>query len=282
MKKVIVVLGATATGKSNLAVYLAKKFNGEVISADSRQIYKYMDIGTGKITKKEMKGVPHHLIDIIHPKKTLSVALYKKLANEKIEEIIDKGKTPIICGGTGFYIDAVVDGMIFPKVKENKKLRKELEKKEARELFDMLKKLDKARAENIDAKNKIRLIRAIEIAKILGRVPKIKKEKAKYEFIKIGVQLPQEELNKKIEKRVKKMFKDGLLTEIENLKKKGVTKNRLVEFGFEYNNPKEESVVRESIKYSKRQKTWWKRDKKIKWFSPTLRKEILEYLKKSF
>ena len=123
-KRVIVILGQTATGKSDLAVKIARKFNGEVISADSRQVYKGLDIGTGKITKKGRKGVPHYLLDVASPKKKFTVAEYKELAEEKITEILARGKTPIICGGTGFYIDAVTKGVVFPEVPPNLKLRK--------------------------------------------------------------------------------------------------------------------------------------------------------------
>ncbi len=264
---VIVILGPTATGKSELAVKIAKKIKGEIISADSRQVYKGLDIGTGKITKKEMKGVPHYLLDVANPKKKFTVAKYKKLAEEKIEEILARGKTPIICGGTGFYIDAITKGIVFPEVSPNSKLRKFLENKSAEELFNILKKLDRTRAKTIDAKNKVRLVRAIEIAKYLGKVPKIKITKSPYEFVKIGPYLPPDELKRKIEKRVKKMFKDGLLDEIKKLKKKGISKKRLQELGFEYNNPSLEEVIKETLKYTKRQMTWFKRDKEIKWFN---------------
>jgi tRNA dimethylallyltransferase len=266
MKKVIVILGQTATGKSALAVKIAKKIGGEIISADSRQVYKGLDIGTGKVTKKEMSGIPHHLLDVVSPKKKFTVAEYKTLAEEKIKEIISRGKTPIICGGTGFYIDAITKGVIFPEVPPNIRLRKALEKKSVLELFEMLKKLDGIRAKNIDAKNKVRLIRAIEIAKALGEVPKIKETKPKYKFIKIGLYLPEDKLKKKVEQRVKKMFKDGLLSEIKNLKKSGVSNKRLKEFGFEYFEPTEDKVILETTKYAKRQMTWFKRDKEIKWF----------------
>lgn len=191
-----------------------------------------------------------------------------------MEEIIVRGNVPIICGGTGFYIDAITKGVIFPEVPPNLKLRKVLEKKSVIELFKILKKLDSARAKNIDAKNKVRLIRAIEIAKALGKVPKIKEIKSKYKFIKIGLYLPEDKLKKKIEKRVKKMFKDGLLKEIKKLKKAGVSDKRLKEFGFEYFEPTEEKVISETLKYAKRQMMWFKRDKEIKWLDaskiPTL------------
>ncbi len=277
LPKVIVILGSTATGKSDLAVKIAKKINGEVISADSRQVYKSLDIGTGKISKKEMKGIPHHLLDVVNPKKKFTVAEYQKKAIHAMALIVKKGKTPIICGGTGFYIDAITKSTVFPEVPPNLKLRKTLEKKSALELFKMLMKLDKRRAKDIKDKNeinnKVRLIRAIEIVKAIGKVPKLQsdtnsamaKNVSLYEFIKIGLYLSPDELKKKIEKRVKKMFKDGLLNEIKKLKKAGISEKRLKEFGFEYDSPTYEKVVKETIKYTKRQMTWFKRDKEIKW-----------------
>jgi len=282
-KKIIVILGITATGKSNLAVKIAKKINGEVISADSRQVYKGLDIGTGKITKKEMQGVKHHMLDIINPKIKYTVAQYQKETISAMAEIIKSGKTPIICGGTGFYIDAITKGIIFPEVPPNKKLRKSLEKESAEKLFKILEKLDKSRAKDIKNKNeinnKVRLIRAIEIAESLGKTPKIKEIELPYKFIKIGLFLPKEKLEIKIQKRVQKMFKDGLLKEIKKLKKDGISDKRLKEFGFEYYDPTEEKVIRESIKYAKRQITWFKRDKQIKWFDASkknLEKKVLK------
>lgn len=273
--KVIVILGQTATGKSDLAVKIARKFNGEVISADSRQVYTGLDIGTGKITKAEMQNVPHHLLDVANPKTKFTVAEYQKLAIYAIAEIVKRKRIPIICGGTGFYIDAITRGIVFPEVPPNLKLRKTLEKKSAQELFKILKTLDKNRAKNIDSKNKVRLIRAIEIVKALGKVPKIKESEPKYEFIKIGLSLPIPELTKKINLRVSKMFKKGLLNEIKKLKKKGVSKKRLSELGFEYDEPTYEKVTLGSINYAKRQMTWFKRDSEITWFSPTEYKKIL-------
>ncbi len=283
--KVFVILGQTATGKSNLAVKIAKKIKGEIISADSRQVYKDLDIGSGKITKKEMLGVPHYLLDIANPKRKFTVAQYKKLADKQIKEIIKKDKTPIICGGTGFYIDAITKGIIFPEVPPNIKLRKELEKKSVEELFKILKKLDLKRAQNIDVKNGVRLIRAIEIAKYLGKVPSLEIKKPKYEFVKIGLFLPTEILKKKVTKRVKGMFHPpaggGLLNEIKKLKRNGISEKRLKEFGFEYFHPTEESVITETIKYAKRQMTWFKRDSEIKWFDASNKdqSEIMKLIK---
>jgi len=305
--KVIVILGTTATGKSDLAIKIAKKIKGlnqskglvartsqgevlgEIISADSRQVYKGLDIGTGKITQKEMNGIPHHLLDVVNPRKKFTVAEYQKKAIYAIAEIIKNDRVPIICGGTGFYIDAITKGIIFPEVPPNIKLRTILEKKSSKELFELLLKLDKNRARDIKNKNelnnKVRLVRSIEIAKALGKVPKIKQQEPKYKFIKIGLYLPTSILEKKIEKRVKKMFKDGLLNEIRKLKKSGISQKRLIEFGFEYNNPTIESVISQSLKYAKRQITWFKRDSDITWYdssSKNLEKNILTKLKKDF
>ena len=265
-KKIIVILGQTATGKSNLAVKIAKKISGEIISADSRQVYKGLNIGTGKITKGEMKSVPHHLLDVANPKRKFTVSEYKKLVEEKIKEIIFRDKVPIICGGTGFYLDAITKGVIFPEVPPNNKLRKTLEKKTALALFKMLIKLDINRAKSIDKYNKVRLIRAIEIVKALGKVPRITEKIPPYEFVKIGLYLPSNILKKKIETRVAGMFQKGLLKEIKKLKKGRVFNKRLKELGFEYDNPTYEKVVSQTLKYAKRQMTWFKRDKEIKWF----------------
>lgn len=266
-QKVLVILGQTATGKSDLAVRIARKLGGEVISADSRQVYKGLDIGTGKITQKEMRGVPHHLLGVASPKKRFTVAQYQSKAFRTMAEIIKRGKVPIICGGTGFYIDAVTKGIVLPAVPPNFRLRKMLSKKSAHELLVRLKKIDPSRAEYIDPNNSVRLIRAIEIAKALGRVPSLATKPLSYRFIRIGLHLPPVILRKRVEKRVKSMFKRGLLKEIKKLKKSGVLNKRLQELGFEYWQPTREKVIRATIKYAKRQMTWFRRDKTIKWFT---------------
>ncbi|MFA6354862.1 MAG: tRNA (adenosine(37)-N6)-dimethylallyltransferase MiaA [Candidatus Paceibacterota bacterium] len=291
MNKVIVILGQTSTGKSNFAVEIAKQIGGEIISADSRQVYKDMDLGTGKITKKEMKGVPHHLLDIYSPSKVFTVNEFQKLTNKKIEEVISRGKIPIICGGTGFYIDAVVDGNIFPEVPPNKKLREELSKKSAPELLKILVKLDKNRAKNIDTNNPVRLIRAIEIAKALGSVPKINKEKSKYQFLKIGLELPPEILKERIKVRLLARMKKGMIKEVENLHKNGTSWKRLGTFGLEYryvslylqNRPNKHEMIEklytEIWHFAKRQKTWFKRDLNTIWIDPRKNTEKTKALK---
>ena len=276
--KVIVILGQTATGKSDLAVEISKTLNGEIISADSRQVYRGLDLGSGKITEKEKRGVVHHMLDVANPKIKYNVAKYKKEVDKKIKEIIAKNKIPIICGGTGFYIDAITKNIILPEVKPDLKLRKELQNKTAEDLFKMLQKLDKKRASNIDNKNKVRLIRAIEIIKTLGKVPKIKTEKIKYDFIKIGLFAPSEILQERINIRLQKRIKKGMIKEVRNLhEKEKISFKRLEELGLEYRhvalylqnkiNKKEmiESLEKEILQYAKRQMTWFKRDQDIVW-----------------
>ena len=300
-KKIIVILGPTASGKSDLAVGLAKKFNGEIISADSRQVYKEMDIGTGKVEgtwqshpkknrrsskilkmqRKKVfmyKGIPHYCIDYVSPKRIYTVLDFKKCAEKAIKDILSRGKIPIICGGTGFYIQAITGGIAIPEVKPNWKLRKQLEKKTAEQLFKMLKKLDPERAKTIDAKNPRRLIRAIELAQSLDRVPRTTLGISKgspWQILQIGIKLPKKELEKKIEKRVKKMINppsgEGLIEETKKLKKSGLPWKRIYELGFEYKYPamflrgkisKEETLEKmflENRRYAKRQITWFKK-----------------------
>lgn len=294
--KIIVILGPTASGKSDIAVSLAKKFNAEIISADSRQVYKGLDIGTGKITKKEMLGVPHHLLDAVSPKKRFTVSDFVKVANKTIVQIVTKNKVPVVCGGTGFYIDALLGDKQIPEVPPNLKLRVKLEKKTTEELFEMLKKMDPERAKTIDAKNPRRLIRAIEICKALGRVPshsaKASRDKT-YDVLKIGIKIEEKELKKRINKRIEKWFKAGLLKEVQNLHKKGLSWKRMGEIGLEYKIvslflhnkiSKEEMIKRmqiETWQYAKRQMTWFKKDKNIIWLSPKIglaEKEIKRFI----
>lgn len=292
--KLVVILGPTASGKSDLAVKIAKKINSEVISADSRQVYIGLDIGTGKITKKEMEGVPHHLLDVISIKKVFTVSDFKELAEKAIQEIFNKDKTPIICGGTGFYIDALLGDKQIPEVPPNLKLRKELENKSSEELFKTLKKLDPERAESIDAKNPRRLIRAIEICKAIGKVPPLqnllsKSEiRNKFEILKIGIKVEEKELKTRINKRIEKWFKLGFLKEVKNLHKNGLSWKRMSEIGLEYKLvslffqnkiSRSEMILRmqtETYQYAKRQMTWFKRDKNIIWITPQKLKTLSE------
>ena len=264
--KLIVILGPTASGKSELAIRIAKEINGEVVSVDSRQVYKEMDIGTGKI--KETQNIPHYCLDIASPKKQITVADFRKKALEAIDKIYKKGKIPILCGGTGFYVQAVVEGISIPKVKPDQKLRKELEKKTIEQLLKELKKLDPNRAKNIDSKNKRRLIRALEIVFKTGQiVPSLKKE-SQWDVLYIGIKKTLPELQKAVNKRVDKMVKKGLKKEVETLVKKygwtQVLKNAIGYQEFQEPNPIEK-IKLNTFKFMKRQMTWFKRDKQINW-----------------
>ncbi len=294
--KIIVILGPTASGKSSVAIKLAQKNNGEIISADSRQIYRGMDIGTGKITKQEQKLTKHWMLDIVSPKTNFSAAQFKKKADKIIKDILKRGKLPIICGGTGFWIKAIVDNIIYPEVKPDWKLRKDLDKKSAEELFTMLKKLDSRRAENIDAKNKVRLIRAIEICKSLGKVPEIKQKmkSEKYKFLQIGILRDKEDLHKRIEKNIKKRFSQGMIEEVERLRREGLSWKKIHSFGLSYSlipqylkgeikSEKElfEKIFQAEKDYAKRQMTWFKKDNRIKWLADyrKIKKETEKFLK---
>lgn len=289
--KIIIILGQTSTGKSDFAVEIAKKIGGEIISADSRQVYKGMDLGTGKITKKEMCGIPHYLLDVISPLKTFSVNDFQKITNKKIEEIVKKNKIPVICGGTGFYIDSIVNGNIFPDVSPNKKLREKLSKKTILELFEILQKLDSERAKNIDKNNGVRLIRAIEIATELGSVPRLDRSLSGPTVLKIGLTIPNEILKERIKIRLLSRIKKGMIKEIENLHKSGVSWKRLYSFGLEYRYvslylqgklKKEEMIEKlntEIWHFAKRQNTWFKKDPNTIWINPLKNNEKVKALR---
>lgn len=297
--KIVVILGPTASGKSALAVELARKFGGEVVSADSRQVYRGLDVGTGKITKREMRGVPHHLLDVASPKsrKKFTVADYQKLAGKAVDDILARGKLPIICGGTGFYIQALVDDIALPDVPPNAALRKKLAKKSPVALIKILRKLDPVRAKNIDPKNPHRLIRAIEIATTLGKVPPLKKSgsknqpPAKYAPLFIGLKIEPKELREKIAVRLKKRLGDtrgegrktrnkNMIQEARDLHAAGLSWKRMRELGLEYrfladfltSKISREQMVRELEtaiwQYSRRQMSWFGRDGRIEWIQP--------------
>jgi len=276
--KLIVILGQTAVGKTALSIKLAKKFNGEIVSADSRQVYCGMNIGTGKVTKKEMRDIPHYLLDVANPKRRFTVTQYRNLALRVINKIQKVGKIPFLVGGTGFYIQAVVDGIIIPEVKPDWKLRKRLEKKSIKELYEILKKLDPRRIRTIEKENPRRLTRAIEIVfKTKKPIPSLKTQPLPYPFLMIGIRKEREKLNELIKKRFLKWLKQGLIKEVINLRKSGLSFKKIEDFGIHYRviaqylqnkiGDKEmiENSIREIQNYAKRQMTWFKRDKRIHW-----------------
>lgn len=274
--KLIIIVGATATGKSELAVRLAKELGGEIISADSRQIYKGMNIGTGKITAKEMRGIPHHLLGVVSPKTEFNVLKFKKLADKKISGIAKRGKIPFLVGGTGFWIDAVAFDRKFPDVLPNAALRKKLSTKNSRELAEILGKISPKLFKTTDINNKRRLIRAIEIAKARGFKPKQSLQTA-YKTLFLGLDFDRSRLYNRIEKRLDVRLRKGMVAEVRRLHHHGLTWKKLENFGLEYKyvslylqNEFNQNQMREFLftaikQYAKRQKTWFKRNKKIHW-----------------
>src|SRR3989344_8746134 len=243
-KKIVVIVGPTASGKSDLGIFLARKFGGEIISADSRQVYRGMDIGTGKVPKDIFqpthdriyvaKGVRHYLIDIANPKKTFTVIDFKKLGQKAISDIVNQNRLPFIVGGTGFYIDALVKNSTIPEVPPNKKFRARLEKMSAKDLYNKLNKLDPNRARNIDKDNKRRLVRALEIIKMTGKRIHELKEFAKYKILYLGINPPRDILEKKIKLRLEKRLKQGMVKEVKGLIAQGLSKKKHLNFVLNY------------------------------------------------
>lgn len=289
MQKLVVILGPTASGKSDLAVNLARRFSGEIISADSRQVYKGLNVGSGKITKKEMRGVPHHLLDVADPRRKFSAAKFQKLAFQAIGNIGKKEKLAFLVGGTGFYIQSVVDGIVIPDVPPNLKLRAQLGKKSVAQLFSMLQKSDPVRATTIDAKNPYRLIRAIEIIEATKKPVQPLKTNRQFDVLQIGIKKSPEELKKLIARRLQKRM-PNMIAEVKKLWRGGLSFKRLEELGLEYrfvaqylqqqfDREEMATLLQKEIEhYAKRQMTWFKRDKSIHWVRN--RKESEKIIKK--
>lgn len=290
LPKLIVILGSTAGGKTGLAIKLAKGLGGEIISADSRQIYKEMNIGTAKPTGLELKAVPHHLINIVKPDQEFNVAIYKKKAVKAIKDIQKRGKIPFLVGGTGLYIQAVVDNTMFPKVIPQLRLRKKLESKTTEELFRIYKKLDSKGAKLIDRRNKRRLVRAIEVCKATKKPfwQQRKKGKTLFDALQIGIVLPKKALEQRIRKRTNIMLRQGLEKEAKTLIKKYGKSPPLQTIGYqewiadENTSQIKKDVILHTLQFAKRQITWFKRNKKICWISSyrEAKKLIKEFLTK--
>jgi len=276
--KVIVVAGPTSSGKSALAIEIAKVFNGEIISADSRQIYQKLNLGSGKVTTEEMAGIPHHLLDIIPPETPFSAQDFKSKAEKMTTDIIKRNKLPIITGGTFFYIDLLLGKTNSAPVPPNLKLRNSLEKLTTSELFKQLQDKDRDFAEKIDQNNRRRLVRALEILDTLTEVPKITSSTTPFSSLILGIKIEKEVLEERIKERLDKRLEAGLVTEVENLLQDGVSADWLISLGLEYKfvtefilgkisfSAMKEQIVIKSRQYAKRQYTWLKRDKSILWF----------------
>jgi len=288
MQKLVVILGPTASGKTELAIHLAKKFQGEIVSADSRQVYKGLDIGTAKPTKRERGNIPHHLLDVVSPKKRYTVVRYQKTARRAIQDIQRKNKLPFLVGGSPLYVYAVTDGWILPEVRANKKLRAQLEKSTTVQLFQKLKELDPRRAKTIEQKNKRRLIRALEIVMTTKKpVPQLKKNPPPYSILFIGIKKSPQELHLCIQKRFLLMLKQGFLNEIKELHKQGLSWKRIEGFGLEYREASlylqgkitKQEMIEKAVKatedFARRQMTWFKKDQRIHWLKTQQEVEIL-------
>lgn len=307
LSKIVVISGPTASGKTDLGIFLAKKFNGEVVNADSRQIYQEMDIGTGKpvltphlvdsetISKppslngrgmgeggRFVSGIRHHLFDIVRPDESYSVARWKEDATRVIKEILDRGHLPIVVGGTGLYVQAIVDNLKIPVVPPKQKLREEFAKKTPKELLEMLSKFDPDAAARLDPKNPRRIIRALEVSIWTGEP--FSKQQLKgaplYEVLQLGFDRPRDELYRRIDQRVDRMMANGWVEEVKKLLRKfprtlpsltGTGYQEIMDF-LEGDDQRDEAKVElvQTIKYrthqyARRQLSWLRRDKRIKW-----------------
>jgi tRNA dimethylallyltransferase len=298
LRKILVILGPTASGKTKVSLEIADILKGEIISADSRQIYRFMDIGTAKPVLEERKRIPHHLIDIVNPDEYFSAADYSTKTREAVKDVLGRGKEPIIVGGSGLYLRALVKG-IFMGPGRDEKLRSELkekaEKSGVESLYKELEQKDPEAAKKIGQHNLVRIIRALEVYELTGKkISDLQKNgeypSEEYDFIKIGLELDRERLYQRIEQRVEQMIKAGLVEEVKSLKEKRYDLRfaPLRTFGykeiFQYLDGKmsldeaKEKIKLETRHYAKRQITWFKKEEEIFWLDAekeNLRDEIL-------
>ena len=292
----IIVCGATATGKSDLAVSLAKEINAEVVNADSMQVYKGMDIGTAKLTSEERGGIAHHLIDVLDIKDEANVAWYQQIAREKIDQILSSGKSVVVVGGTGLYIKAILDDLNFPDTdpEVRQKITDQAEKLGNDVMHERLAKLDPAAALAIPKENIRRVIRALEVIELTGKpftanLPR--QESSKYPDAKqFGLVLDRGNLDEKIDKRVEDMWAKGFAREVSTLMTKGLEQSGTAKKALGYmqimnylNGESDEAFAKEETKrvtraYARRQETWFSRDERIKWLAPESNAARLEKL----
>ena len=304
MKKPLIVLtGPTAVGKTSLSIYLAKAVNGEIISADSMQVYKGMDIGSAKIRKEEMQGVTHYLVDILEPEEEFHIVKFQELAKAALEEIYAKGKIPILVGGTGFYIQAVTRDIDFTQAEQETSYREELEQfakeKGAEYLHEKLREVDSKSAENIHANNVKRVIRALEFyhqngTPISEHNDEQKQQTSPYNLAYFVLTAPREILYERIDRRVDQMMEEGLLEEVKSLRERGCHRGMVSMQGLGYKEilaylegeyPLEEAVrilKRDTRHFAKRQLTWFRREQDVIWVDKEQfhwnEAEILEYM----
>ena len=284
--KLVVICGATATGKSALAVEVAKRLNGEVISADAFLVYRRLNIGTAKPTQEEMGGIPHYMIDVADPKDKFSVSDYEKLALPILNDIIARGKTPILCGGTGFYMNALLYAQSFGNAPASEEVRQKYEgilaEKGKEYLHSLLEQVDPESAAVLHTNDTVRVIRALEIFELTGRKKSEQNDEKipRYPFVSFAFDYPREELYSRIERRVDKMIEAGLVEEVKGLLQSGVSENAQCMQGIGYKevveslkNGQEQSIMSDIIKkntrnYAKRQLTFFKRTENLHLLKP--------------
>ena len=296
--KVIVICGPTASGKTALSIELAKKINGEIISSDSMQIYKNMNIGTAKPSQEEMQGIKHYLLDFVEPDQRYSVAEFKKDAEKAIEEILAKGKKPIVVGGTGLYIDSLIYGIEYQDIELDEKYRQELEDRAQKEglqkLYEEARELDPQAIQKISSNDKKRILRILEIYKATGKNKteqeiQSRKNGVKYDYKVFAINLERDVLYERINKRVDIMIKQGLIQEVEQLLKKyskfptakqGLGYKEVVEYlqGITSKEEMIEKIKMETRRYAKRQITWFKKNKQTIWIGSKDLQKILDEL----
>ena len=294
--KVVVICGPTASGKTALSIELAKKINGEIISSDSMQIYKDMDIGTAKPSIDEMQGIKHYLLDFVEPNKRYSVADFKKDAEKAIEEILDKGKVPIIVGGTGLYVDSLIYGIEYQEIQFDEKYRKILEDRAEQEglekLYNEAKKIDPQAMEKISPNDQKRILRVLEIYKATGKNKteqeiESRKNGVKYDYKVFAINMDREKLYERINKRVDIMIEQGLIQEVQDLLEKydefptamqGLGYKEVVEYlqGKISEDEMIDKIKMETRRYAKRQITWFKKNKQTIWIGPQDLQKILD------
>ena len=273
LPKLIVIEGTNASGKSALGVALAKKYNGEIISADSRQVFRGLDLGSGKITSEEMDGVPHHLLDVRDPGEFFSMADFQALAYEAADGILARGRVPFLVGGTGLYVDAVADGYVLTGDKPDPAYRAELESFDTPRLYAML--LEKKPDVEVDSHNRHRLIRMLE--KLSAGDSGLPSKASRFRLLKFGVTWPREVLRSRIDERLDRRLKDGMVEEVRGLLDRGVPEEALIKLGLEYKyltwyltgkmgyEQMREALALAIKRFAKRQMTWFRRDPRIIW-----------------
>lgn len=288
----LVILGPTASGKTDYSIRLAQEIQKEtgrgveIVNADSRQLYKYLDIGTGKVTREEMRGIPHHLLDVLDPTEEVTAAWYKEHATKTIDTILGEGKIPLLVGGSMLYLSAIIDDLQFPEKgneDNRKKLEEEYRKDGGQSLYQKLRQVDPETADAFSQDNMPYVVRALEIYEQTGKKPSEARQKGKsrYDLFILGMQWERTEMKQRIEKRTKELFQKGWIDEVQELLKRGYKPadpgmkshgyREIMEYlqsGLHDQEALEATILRKTQAYAKRQMTWWKQDGRIRWVDP--------------